>query len=117
GLAVHEQGVRGRQELLATSFAEYEIMIRTQLQRLFGSVGFDSKRDIAGIILNRWGHAYVNPDPGFYFGANGERSARDLLREPFDRIAFGHSEFNGHQHWAGAVEEGRRGVDSLAKFL
>ena len=117
GLAVREQGARGRQELLATSFAEYEIMIRRQLQRLFGAAGFDPRRDIAGIVLNRWGHAYVNPAPGFYFGGSGERAARDLLREPFARVAFAHSEFNGHQHWAGAVEEGRRGVESLARFL
>lgn len=117
GLAVHEQGVKGRLELLSTSFAQYEVRIRTQLQRLFGPAGFDAKRDIAGIILNRWGHGYVNPEPGFYFGAQGEKAAPDLLREPFGRIAFAHSEFNGLQHWAGAVEEGQRGVESLASFL
>lgn len=117
GLPVRDQGMRGRQQLLSTSFAEYELMIRSQLQRLFGASGFDSKRDIAGIILNRWGHAYVNPDPGFYFGTNGEQSARNLLRKPFDHIGFAHSEFNGHQDWAGAVEEGQRGVESLAGFL
>jgi hypothetical protein len=25
--------------------------------------GFDPRRDIASIILNRWGHAYVKPQP------------------------------------------------------
>ena len=117
GLAVGEQGSRGRQELLSTSFADYEIMIRRQLTRLFGAAGFDAGRDIAGIVLNRWGHAYVNPQPGFYFGRDGEQAARDVLRQPFERIAFGHSEFNGHQQWAGAVEEGRRGVESLRQFF
>ena len=117
GVAVREQGVRGREELLGASFADYEVMIRSQLQRLFGEAGFDAKRDIAGIILNRWGHAYVNPEPGFYFGSNGGTAARDILRQPFGHIAFAHSEFNGHQHWAGAVEEGQRGVESLAEFL
>lgn len=99
------------------SFADYEVKIRRQLQRLFGEAGFDAKRDIAGLILNRWGHAYVNPEPGFYFGSNGGQAARDILRQPFGHIAFAHSEFNGHQHLAGAVEEGRRGVESLAEFL
>lgn len=117
GVAVGEQGARGREELLSTSFANYEVMIRGQLQRLFGEAGFDAKRDIAGIILNRWGHAYVNPDPGFYFGGHGGKAAREVLRQPFGRIAFAHSEFNGHQHWAGAVEEGRSGVEALAEFL
>jgi hypothetical protein len=30
--------------------------------------GFDPARDIAGITINRWGHAYVVPEPGFNFG-------------------------------------------------
>ena len=30
---------------------------------MFAPGGFDPRRDIAGIILNRWGHAYVNPQP------------------------------------------------------
>jgi len=31
---------------------------------MFSSAGFDASRDIAGIILNRWGHAYLSPQPG-----------------------------------------------------
>jgi len=33
--------------------------------KMFGAAGFDPGRDIAGIVLNRWGHAYVNAGPGF----------------------------------------------------
>lgn len=108
GLPIKDQGVKGRTELLSTSYSDYELKIKEQMVRLFGKAGFDPKRDIAGIILNRWGHAYVNPQPGFYFGKNGFGAPRHLIRKRFGRIAFGHSELNGHQHWVGAIEEGRR---------
>jgi spermidine dehydrogenase len=114
GQAIQKQGSMGRADLLSTPFREYERRIRRQMVLLFGDTGFDPKRDIAGIVLNRWGHAYVNPQPGFYFSANGARTPRDVIREPYGRIAFGHSELVGHQYWLGAIGEGRRAVEQLA---
>jgi len=108
GLPPKEQGVKGRIEMLSTSYSDYEIKILEQMVRLFGKAGFDPKKDIAGIILNRWGHAYVNPQPGFYFSRDGKTAPRYIIRKRFGRIAFAHSELNGHQHWLGAVDEGRR---------
>jgi spermidine dehydrogenase len=113
GHTVHEQGVKGRTELLSTSYADYEQKIKKQMTKLFGKAGFDPEKDIAGIILNRWGHAYVNPQPGFYFGRDGQPAPRSAIRRRFGRIAFGHSELNGHQHWLGAVEEGIRSARRL----
>lgn len=117
GLTIHEQGVRGRTELLSMSYSDYESKIREQMVRLFSKAGFDHKKDIAGIILNRWGHAYVNPQPGFYYGRNGNPAPRDVIRKRFGRIAFGHSEFNGHQHWVGAIEEGKRATKQVMGIL
>ncbi len=117
GLPARDQGIKGRTTLLATSFADYEKQIRQQMTRLFGSSGFDSQRDIAGIILNRWGHAFVNPQPGFYFNREGIPAARSIIRKRFGRIAFGHSELNGHQHWLGAVDEGRRAAKQVMAIL
>jgi spermidine dehydrogenase len=108
GGPAREQGTRGRLELLTTSFADYERQIRRQMTRLFESAGFDARRDIAGIVLNRWGHAYVNPQPGFYFGKDGAPAPREILRQRHGRIAFGHSELEGHQNWPGAVRNGAR---------
>lgn len=117
GLSVHEQGVKGRTELLSTSYADYEKKIKEQMTRLFGKAGFDPEKDIAGIILNRWGHAYVNPQPGFYFGRDGQPAPSSVIRKRFGRIAFGHSELNGHQHWVGAVEEGIRAARQAMGIL
>jgi hypothetical protein len=46
---------KGRAELLSTSFRDYERRVREQFMDLFSRSGFDAGRDIAGIILNRWG--------------------------------------------------------------
>ena len=113
GLPAAEQGRKGRVELLSSPFADYERKIRQQMLDLFGGSGFDPRRDIAGIILNRWGHAFVNPQPGFYFGSGDRPAPRSIIRKRFGRIAFAHSELNGHQHWLGAVDEGRRAAKQV----
>jgi spermidine dehydrogenase len=83
------------------------------MRRLFSESGFDAERDVAGIILNRWLYAYVNPQPGFYHGRDGKPAPPDVIRRSFGSIAFAHAELNGHQHWVAAVEEGRRAVRQL----
>ncbi len=87
---------RGRAELLGTTFREYERRIREHLTAMFGRAGFDARRDIAGIILNRWGHAYLSPQPGFFFGRDGQPAPGEILRtQPVGRIAFANSDVTG----------------------
>ena len=115
GKDIADQGVMGRTELLSTGYAEYERQIKDQMTKLFGAAGFNAEKDIAGIVLNRWGHAYVDPQPGFYFGIDGKPAPSDILRKRFGRISIGHSELRGFQNWIGAVAEGRRAArDVLA---
>lgn len=113
GLEARAQAIKGRSELYTTSYSDYELKIRRQLTELFGDYGFDAKRDIDGIVLNRWGHAYVVPEPGFFFGRAGEPAARDVIREPTGRIAYGHSELRGNQHWGPAAMEGKRAMSQI----
>jgi spermidine dehydrogenase len=117
GLPAQAQVVKGRVELLTTSFADYELKIRRQLTELFAPWGFDAARDIAGIILNRWGHAYIVPEPGFYLGRDGQPAARDVIRQPAGRIAFGHSELRGNQHWGPAAMEGKRAMSQVLEAI
>ena len=86
------------------------------MQKLFGETGFDADKDISGIILNRWGHAYVTPQPGFFFGVEGKPAPSDIIREGFGRIAFAHSELQGMQHWGPAADEGKRAVRQLSIY-
>ena len=102
-----------RAELLSTSFLSYERQIREQMTSMFSAGGFDPTRDIAGIILNRWGHAYVNPGLNFMHTVDGSETPSDILRQSYGRIAIGHSELRGHQYWNGAAGEGRRAAESL----
>src|SRR5207248_8988934 len=106
GLSLAEQGTRGRTELLSTSFRDYERKIREQMMEMFGPSGFDARADIAGIILNRWGHAYLAPQPGFFFGKYGQPAPREVLRRaPFGRISFANTELSGAMDHKTAVLE------------
>jgi len=114
GLPIGEQGSRGRAELLGTSFAQYERAFREQLGDMFAPGGFDPQRDIAGIILNRWGHAYVNPQPGFFFGTNGQPAPRDVLRSrSHGRIAFANTDLAGAMDHRNSIREAERAVNQL----
>jgi len=115
GVPLIEQATQGRMRLFTTSYAQFESELREQLQRLLGSSGFDHRRDVAAIVLNRWGHAYIAPPPGFYFGTNGAPAPPDVIRRGFGRISFGHSELSGRQNWPHAIAEGKRaGLAALA---
>jgi spermidine dehydrogenase len=114
GLPIGEQGSRGRTEMLGKSFAQYERAFRAQLGDMFAPGGFDPRRDIAGIILNRWGHAYVNPQPGFFFGVDGKPAPRDVLRnQPHGRIAFANTDLSGAMDHRNAIFEADRAVKQL----
>jgi spermidine dehydrogenase len=114
GLTTEVQGHRGRAELLATSFLEYERRIREQLTQMFSTGGFDAQRDLAGIVLNRWGHAYLSPQPGFFFGLNGRAAPREVLRAaPFGRIAFANTDLAGAMDHRYSILEARRAVGQL----
>ena len=114
GLSTEEQGHRGRGEMLAIPFREYERRIRQQLTDMFAGSGFDASRDVAGIILNRWGHAYLSPQPGFFFGREGKPAPRDVLRAaPFGRIAFANTDLAGAMDHRFSILEARRAVRQL----
>ncbi len=113
GLPVEEQTVAARMKMFAMSYASIEKNVKEQFTKMFGEAGFDAERDIAGITVNRHGHAYVVTPPGFFFGKDGAPPASDVIREPHGRIAFAHAELMGYQMWEGAVHEGERAAEQL----
>ena len=118
GLSAQQQSRIGQYEMLGKTYMQYEREIRQQMVKLFAKSGFDPKNDIAGIILNRWGHAYVTPTPGFFYSPDGGPGYSQIIKnQPFGRISFGHSELRGYQHWGPAAEEGSRAVDQLTDFI
>jgi spermidine dehydrogenase len=117
GLTTREQAAKARWELLAKSYRDYELEIRRHLTEMFRSAGFDAARDIAGIVLNRWGHSYVVPEPGFYHGLPGHAAPHQVLTRRYGRMAFGHSEINGIQEWFGGVENGERAMRQVLEVI
>ncbi|MFT6956558.1 MAG: spermidine dehydrogenase [Halieaceae bacterium] len=108
GLPLEQQTVAARMRMFGMTYENVEKKVKEQFTAMFAAGGFDAERDIAGIIVNRQGHAYVATPPGFFFGKNGKPSASDVIREPHGRVAFAHAELQGMQMWEGAAHEGER---------
>jgi spermidine dehydrogenase len=118
GLPTREQGEKGRAELMSIPYREYERRIREQFTDMFAATGFDARRDIAGVILNRWGHAFITPQPGFFFGKDGLRAPRDILSEaPFGRIAFANTDLAGTMDHRAATRESQRAVGQIVDYV
>lgn len=117
GHAPEVQGVIGRAELLSKSYANYEREVVEQMTDMFGDHGFDADKDIAGIILNRWGHAYISPQPGFHFGKDGKAAPREVVRRGYGRIQFGHSELTGYMSHTRALSEGARAAGAALSHI
>jgi spermidine dehydrogenase len=114
GKTTEQQGHLGRAEMISTPFREYERQIRQQFTDMFARTGFDASHDIAGIILNRWGHAYASPAPGFYFGKDGKPAPGEVLRAaPFGRIAFANVDLSGMPDHKSSIIEADRAVGQL----
>lgn len=117
GLPAAQQGALARARLLATSYRDLEVRVRQHMLRLFGAHGFRPQRDIAGVVLNRWGHARLIEPPGFHYGQDGKPSPLERVREGYGRVAIGHSELNGAQHWGSALEYGRKAGERAATLI
>jgi spermidine dehydrogenase len=84
GVPFPQQCTLARMQLFNMSYAQIEAAVREQFTKPFGDYGFDAQRDIAGIVTNRWGHAYIVDPPGFFFGKDGKLAA---TRVPFIKEA------------------------------
>lgn len=114
GESTEAQGIHGRTEMQGTSFRDCERRLREQFTDMFSGAGFDARRDMAGIILNRWGHAYLSPQPGFFFGKDGKPAPRETLRSaPFGRIAFANTDLAGAMDHRYSILEAQRAVGQI----
>jgi spermidine dehydrogenase len=117
GRSLPEQVNTGRYQMMTTPFSVYEKQLRDQFASMFGKHGFDGRGDIAGIILNRWGHAYLAPQPGFFFGKDGKPAPAELMRRhPFGRIAFANSDLSGIMDHRASITEAHRAVQQTLSF-
>ena len=88
GKSAAEQGTLNRAKLLATPYAEYErTLIAPAARASSRRAASTRRRDVAGIILNRWGHARLVQPPGWYYGTDGKPAPREIVAKGFGRIA------------------------------
>ncbi len=113
-----QQLLAGRQELLNTPFAVFESKIRSQLDRMLGAGGFDAKRDIAGLTVNRWphGNAYLyntltEPARWALFPSDDRPCVR--ARQTFGRISIANSDAAANPFTDAAIDEAHRAVNEV----
>ena len=118
GLNRREQHLAGRNEMLATSFNDFEFMIRDKLTRVLGSSGFDDERDILGITVNRWPHGYsysYNPlsdSEEWAYTTTDERPCV-VSRQSLGRIAIANADASASPHTDASINEAYRAVSEL----
>jgi spermidine dehydrogenase len=118
GLTRKEQHRIGRAELLATSFETFERNIREQLTRVLGGGGFDARRDIVGIAVNRWPHGYSYTYNSLYdplewvFTQTDERPCVKA-RKPFGLISIANADAAASPHTDAAFLEAHRAIEEV----
>jgi spermidine dehydrogenase len=104
GLDPDEQMIMGRTEMENKPFEEYEREIRTELQHMFGSHGFNAAEDILAITVNRWGHGY-----NFFHGPKKIEDEPFVVgRKKLGRISFAGADAGGVPWMQLALLHGRR---------
>jgi len=118
GLPERDQHRAGRYELLSTSFEDFELKIRDQLQRALGPAGFSAKDDIMAITVNRWPHGYAYEfNPLFDdFSLPPDRWANIVGRQRFGRIAIANSDSGARAYTDSAIDMAHRAVAELLRL-
>jgi spermidine dehydrogenase len=114
GLPRKEQHRIGQQELLTTTFEQFELEIRRQLDRMLRAGRFDEANDIAAITVNRWpfGYAYTYDtlaDPE----VPPEQRPHILARQRFGRVTIANSDAGAAAFTNQAIDEANRAVQEL----
>jgi spermidine dehydrogenase len=115
GAPAREQYREGRARMMEYSLEFYERNAREQLMRALGPSGFDDRRDIAGITVNRWAHGYACGENDLY---DPERitvaeSSWVVGRKRFGRIAIANSDSAGVSMAQAAFDQANRAVKDL----
>jgi spermidine dehydrogenase len=100
--------------MLSMSFSDYEREVREVLRGLLGPAGFDVKRDVLAITVNRWPHGYAYEyldlwDPKYPEG----QAPHEIARKAFGRVSIANSDAAAHAYSHDAIEQARRAISEL----
>jgi spermidine dehydrogenase len=114
GLDARSQFRIGRAKLLDMTFADFEVRIRDDLDRMLGPGGFSSARDIAAITVNRWPHGYGYVANSL-FDADDYEDTVERARRLFGRVAIANSDAAGDAYAHLAIDQAERAVRELVQ--
>jgi spermidine dehydrogenase len=113
-VSAREQHRASRAMLLAMTFEDFEREVRTVLDGMLGSAGFDVQKDILAITVNRWPHGYSYGyldlwDPEWPEG----QAPHEIARRPFGNIAIANADAGANAYTHVAIDEAWRAVADL----
>ncbi len=111
---IRESFRRSREKMLDITFAEYEEEIRTVLDGMLGTAGYDGERDILAITVNRWPHGYAYEyrdlyDPPFPTG----KAPHYTARRPWGNVTVANADAGASAYMNVAVDQAHRAVLEL----
>jgi len=95
------------------TFADFEVRIRGQLDRMLGPGGFDSARDIVAITVNRWPHGYTYVANSLFDPDDYDDRVVKVARQRFGRVAIANSDAGGDAYAHLAINEAARAVQEI----
>jgi spermidine dehydrogenase len=102
----------GRAKLLSMEFADFEKIIRDELDRMLGAGGFSSGRDIAAITVNRWSHGYSYVASSLFDGDDYDKVLA-RARQESGRVAIANTDAGGDAYAHLAIDQAARAVREL----
>jgi spermidine dehydrogenase len=112
GLTAREQFHAGQRALMQMTFADFEVRIRDDLDRMLGAGGFSSARDIAAITVNRWPHGYGYVENSLFDGDDYGKVI-ERARTTVGRVAIANSDAGGDAYAHLAIDQAARAVREL----
>ena len=94
----------GRKRLLEAGYEEWADVVLSDLERAHPNIRTLTTR----IDIMRWGHAMIQPRPGFVWGGDRQRAAR-----PYRGIHFAHSDLCGIALFEEALDQGVRAAEEV----
>ncbi|WP_186644999.1 NAD(P)-binding protein [Fluviispira vulneris] len=117
GLDARSQARLARAKLLTTPFAEMENDIRQQLQRMLGNQGFNHKKDILALTVNRWSHGYSYAAKDLFDDKNENQKIIQLAAKPFGNITIANADSAWSPYTHVAIDMAHRAVQEFATLV
>jgi len=115
GLSARDQFRAARMELYQTPFEVFEENVYDQLGRMFAPYGFDAKRDIEAITVNRWPHGYAYSYNSLWDPDLPEEQRPHIIgRAKFGRIAIANSDAGAMAETQTAIDMAHRAIEELS---